>query len=114
MTHYMRLNPQPFAAIVCGQKTIELRLNDEKRQTVNVGDHIVFTNTDDVAATVTVEVIALHRFATFAELYAVLPLEKCGYLPNQAASAKDMERYYSLERQKQYGVLGIEFKVVKL
>lgn len=115
MIHHMRLDSQPFAAIVCGQKTIELRLNDEKRQTIKAGDRIVFANTDDPSLTVTVEVIALHRFATFTDLYKALPLEKCGYAHEAAASATpaDMERYYSLDRQRKYGVLGIEIKAVE-
>ena len=40
----MKLNPAPFEMIKSGQKTIELRLYDEKRQLVNIGDEIVFTN----------------------------------------------------------------------
>lgn len=34
MTHYMKLNPEPFDKIASGKKTIELRLYDEKRKTV--------------------------------------------------------------------------------
>ena len=43
--HNMKLNPYPFEMIKSGQKTIELRLLDEKRQLIKVGDTIVFTNT---------------------------------------------------------------------
>lgn len=32
MTYEMNLNRQPFDMIKSGQKTIELRLNDEKRK----------------------------------------------------------------------------------
>lgn len=44
----------------------------------------------------------LHIFANFEELYQILPLDKCGYLPEEiaTASANDMEAYYSLEKQK--------------
>lgn len=38
MNHSMKLNPAPYAAIKTGKKNIELRLNDEKRQQVKVGD----------------------------------------------------------------------------
>ena len=34
----MKLNPNAFHQIACGEKTIELRLNDEKRQAVNIDD----------------------------------------------------------------------------
>lgn len=47
MQHIMRLNPLPFKMIASGEKTIELRLNDEKRRLINVGDEITFINTED-------------------------------------------------------------------
>ena len=42
MKHNMRLNHDPFVLIEKGSKTIELRLNDEKRSKIKVGDTIVF------------------------------------------------------------------------
>jgi ASC-1-like (ASCH) protein len=58
---------------------------------------------------------ALHRFPNFATLYAALPLEQCGYLPEGIATASpaDMNVYYSAERQAQYGVVGIEIALIQ-
>ena len=113
MTHKMNLNPEPFEMIRTGQKTIELRLNDEKRQKIEVGDMIEFTQTETGQKLIT-EVITLHRFDTFTELYQELPLLKCGYTEADIATAKpeDMDLYYTPEKQKKYGVLGIELKVL--
>ena len=47
MRHEMTLFPRPYASIASGQKTIELRLYDEKRQSIHIGDQIRFTNTED-------------------------------------------------------------------
>ncbi len=47
MLHEMTLFPRPYASIASGQKTIELRLYDEKRQSIHIGDQIRFTNTED-------------------------------------------------------------------
>ena len=44
MVHYMRLNPKPFEKIASGRKTCELRLNDEKRKLISVGDTIIFVH----------------------------------------------------------------------
>ena len=41
----MKLYESPFEKIKSGRKTIELRLYDEKRQKVEEGDTITFTNT---------------------------------------------------------------------
>ncbi len=47
MEHVMKLRPNPFSMIKSRQKTIELRLYDEKRQLLSVGDIIRFVNTKD-------------------------------------------------------------------
>ena len=109
----MKLNPAPFEMIKSGQKMIELRLYDEKRQLINVGDEIVFINTV-TGEMLQTKVLKLHRFDSFADLYKSLPLLKCGYTSENVGSATpaDMEQYYSVDEQKKYGVLGIEIKVL--
>ncbi len=44
MIHNMNLRPAPFEAIASNTKKIEMRLYDEKRQTINLGDSIIFKN----------------------------------------------------------------------
>lgn len=107
--HNMKLNPSPFKMIKSGQKTIELRLFDEKRQQINVGDTIVFTNASS-GETLSTKVLKLHKFNSFDELYKSLPLLKCGYTSKNVTQATpdDMKKYYSKEQQEMYGVLGIE------
>ena len=115
MTHYLNLRPRPFSMIADGTKTIELRLLDEKRKRISVGDTLIFANTDDTACTIECKVKALYTFKNFTQLYRSLPLDKCGYLPRElpTASPEDMDEYYSLEKQKQYGVVGIELELTK-
>ena len=109
----MRLNPSPFEMIKSGQKTIELRLFDEKRRQLKIGDDIVFTDTA-TGETLCKRVAGLHRFDSFDELYNSLPLLKCGYTEENVdtASFNDMAIYYSYEKQRQYGVVGIEITLV--
>lgn len=108
--HDMKLQPLPFAMIKSGKKTIELRLFDEKRQKIKVGDVITFTNTSN-SEQLRVGVKKLHRFDCFEELYNALPLLQCGYTTENVDKAhpSHMEQYYPLEEQKKYGVVGIEF-----
>lgn len=107
--HKMKLRPEPFEKIKAGEKTIELRLFDEKRQQIRPGDEIEFTNTA-TGETLRKTVIKLHRFDSFAALYRALPLLQCGYTQEDVAQADpaDMEAYYSAEEQAKYGVVGIE------
>ena len=110
----MKLHPAPFEMIKSGEKTIELRLFDEKRQQIDVGDVIIFTDTH-TGEFMNAKVLALHRFDSFEELYRSLPLLKCGYTEDDidTARADDMNEYYSLEKQKKYGVVGIEICLLK-
>ncbi len=110
----MKLNPSPFDMIKSGEKTIELRLYDEKRRMIKIGDEIEFENTSDSTQVINAKVLNLHRFCSFDELYKSLPLLKCGYTPDDVETAKpsDMELYYSAERQKKYGVVGIELELI--
>ena len=109
MIHYMNLVPSAFKKIADGSKTIELRLNDEKRQRIKAQDTVVFncSSTKDI---ITAKVSGLHKFSDFEELYKALPLEKCGYTVAELDTAHytDMEQYYTKEQIEKYGALGIE------
>jgi ASC-1-like (ASCH) protein len=115
MKHFMHLKDEPFGLIWSGKKTIELRLYDEKRRSVSVGDLIEFENDADRNKRLLARVKALHLFDSFEELYKALPLEKCGYDPESitTASPDGMSRYYSPNEQKMYGVVGIEFELIE-
>ena len=103
MTHCMNLELSAFLKIANGSKTIELRLNDKKRQKINIGDRIEF-RCSEINSVIFAEVIKLHKFLDFEQLYKALPLEKCGYSKNDLKSAHytDMEKYYIKEQIKKY------------
>lgn len=109
MEFSMKLNPAPYAMMRDGRKTIELRLYDEKRREISIGDIIRFCNTEKPESEVKARVINLYRFKSFKDLYAALPLLECGYTEDDVASASpdDMNEYYSQEEQQKYGVVGI-------
>lgn len=109
-THQLKLATEPFNAIISGNKTIESRLYDTKRQKIQIGDQIIFTNRDNSEQTVTAEVVGLLRYATFRDLFSHNNPRKFGgdnveWLENQ------ISEFYSIEDQKIYGVIGIEFRV---
>ena len=105
----MRLNHEPFLQILQGEKTVEVRLNDEKRRLIETGDCIRFTDKTG-GQSFSATVVKLHRFASFSELTAskeVFP--KCGFsgLTPQEATEK-MYSYYTKEEEMRCGVLAIE------
>ncbi len=114
MLHQMKLKSEPFEKMKSVAKTVELRLNDEKRQLVQIGDFIEFTLIDDPVQKLTARVITLHHFDSFRELYAALPKEKMSYRENEVPNPDHMDEYYPREKQEQYGVLGIELRLTDL
>lgn len=111
MKHEMKLNNEPFNKMKNGTKTVELRLNDEKRQKLNINDNIEFTNIKTLEK-ITVTIKALHKYPDFEELYKHFDKISMGYEEDEKANYKDMEKYYSQEEQDRYGILGIEIEVI--
>lgn len=112
-THFMKLKTQPFEQIVSGQKIYELRLYDDKRRGVVIGDKIIFTNMQS-GGQCEVKVIDVITANCFGEIYDNLPLEDLGYDKEDIASAdpRDMEQYYSQEEQSKYGVVAFKIQLL--
>jgi len=107
----MKLANAPFEKIMSGKKDIEMRLLDDKRSQIQVGDVVIFQNNDD-GREVVAEVIGLHLFPTFQEMYKAIYKTRLGYEEGETANHEDMLRYYTLEKQRAFGVVGIELKVM--
>ncbi|HYG83262.1 MAG TPA: ASCH domain-containing protein [Verrucomicrobiae bacterium] len=110
-THHLRLATEPFTAILRGDKTIESRLYDEKRQIIQLGDTIIFTHRAHPEQTIAVRVVGLLRYQTFYDLFRHNPPGKFGGM-SPAQLEKQIDEFYSLEEQHRYGVVGIEFELL--
>ena len=109
MEHKMRLVDFAFKAIKNGEKDIEVRLNDEKRQLINIGDVIVFEHVD-TKELLKVTVVNLYHFKTFEELFNMFDHKRIGVKEEDSASL--MDSFYTKEEQEKYGALGIEIKLI--
>ncbi len=112
--HRMHLDPEAYARIEDGRKTVELRLYDGKRRRIRAGDVIRFESTADETDVLYARVEGMRFFASFDELYEALPLTACGYTEEEVrtASPHDMDRYYAREDQAKWGVVGIEVSLL--
>lgn len=109
--HKAHLNQYPFELIESGNKTIEARLYDERRQRIDIGDEIEFINRSN-NKTLHVKVHRLHRAPTFHDLFmAHDPLKFGGETADGLERA--IEKFYDYDAQQKHGVLGIEFVLVK-
>ncbi len=111
MLHQMNLRHEPFEKILRKTKTIEMRLNDEKRALIKAGDVIEFTDVSN-GRKLRCSVLDLFRYANFEELYLRHDKTAIGYGQSEDAKPSDMLAYYSEADIERYGVVGIEVSVI--
>lgn len=113
MEHILKLQPKYFDYINNGTKRIELRLYDEKRQKIAIGDTIIFQKEPELEITMKVKVIGLLRYNSFEELFKDFGIE---IMANETMTKQELlnvlEEFYTPEKQKQYGVLGIRIEKI--
>ena len=105
----MNLFPEPFELIKAGSKKVEMRLFDEKRRKLSVGELIVFANTKTKEELIA-EIVELKQFDSFGSLYMNYKKTDIGYKDDEVANPDDMLSYYSIEDICKYGVVAIEIK----
>ena len=111
MEHKMNLWNDSFLSIKSGIKTVEMRLNDEKRSLVHSGDTIIFTNVD-TKDELLVKVIKTVVYKDFFELYKHYNKLEIGYSEDEIKDPTDMYQYYPREKIDKYGALAIEIKLI--
>ncbi len=110
MKHTMSLGLTPFYNMVkSGTKTVELRLWDEKRRRIKIGDEIEFYNGDD---TTIVRVIGLYLSDTFENLFKMFDVSAAG-MADVSIGLEKISEIYPRARQIEYGVVGIKIELIK-
>ncbi|MCL2017304.1 MAG: ASCH domain-containing protein [Alphaproteobacteria bacterium] len=106
--HNMHLHAEPFAQFKSGKKKIELRVNDPKRQAVELGDGIIFTSRES-GQKLAFKVIGRVLFRDFETLVDYLGGDKCGFTKDSPTGYKKewMGNIYSKADVEKYGALGI-------
>ena len=111
MKHVLKLQSKYFDYINTGTKRIELRLYDEKRQKINIGDTIIFKREPELEKNLKVKVIALLRYNSFDELLKDFNIE---ILADKTITKEelinDLEKYYTIDKQSKYGIVGIKIE----
>ena len=108
MQHSMKLLQQPFEDMKNGTKTIEFRLNDEKRRQIKIGDTIVFYLMPDLKESITTEILDLYKTETFEKLLNNVLNDK-----NRIKETLNIiNTIYSKEDEQKYGAIGIKIKLL--
>ena len=111
MTHFLKLQPIFFEKIISGQKIIEIRLFDAKRQLIKVGDIIVFKKEPDLVKICRTKVETLLLYPTFKELLKAYPIKLFGG-NNRKELLSTLHQFYTTADEKKYTVVGIKFKIL--
>jgi ASC-1-like (ASCH) protein len=103
-----------FDLIRCGEKVYEVRLLDEKRKGVEVGDIITFKDEGASGESFDTVVKDIIYFKSFGEMADTLPSEKIGFRgESREEILKTYYSFYTKEDEARYGVVAFRVKVIK-
>lgn len=110
----MKLMTKYFDCIKNDSKRIELRLNDEKRKNLQIGDEITFEELNENPRYLKTKVVDLYYETCFDKLIDRFDIE----LFANKDTTKDelitvLNEIYPMEKQNQYGVVGIKIDLLE-
>lgn len=111
--HTLKLQEEYYNYILYGTKRVEIRLNDDKRKLLNIGDHIRFLKEPLLKDSFLTKVVDLIYFENFEKMFENLPIEiladksinKCNLLI-------DLNKFYPPEKQEKYGICCIKIELI--
>ena len=113
MTYEMKLQPEYYNFILNGTKRIEIRLYDEKRQSIKLGDTIKFLKEPELSESFNAKVTGLLRYNSFKDMFKDFDIS---ILSDKSMTKEELikvlEQFYTKEKQEQYGVLGIRIELI--
>ena len=113
--YIMKLKEQYFNYIKFGTKTYEIRLNDEKRQKIKIGDYIEFQKEPLKEEKIIYKVDDLLYFKNFEELINKIDITLlASSKETKEELLKTLNSFYNAEEQKKYGVVAIKLDKSKL
>ena len=107
----VHLHSDVFDIVKAGRKDIEVRINDEKRRQLKVGDILVFLKRPNDDEEIRVKIVGLEYYDYFEELvnhYDMSRLYLDGFTKEEYLN--EMKRFYTIEEQEKYGVVAILFE----
>ena len=112
MEMIVHLHPEVFDIVLNKDKDVEIRVNDEKRRKLNIGDTLVFLNRSNEEEQIKATITNLVYFNNFLEVADYYDMKRI-YLEDTTKEEyiNLMKKFYSDEEVEKYGVVAIEFKL---
>ncbi|MDE6047014.1 MAG: hypothetical protein K2F56_00135 [Anaeroplasmataceae bacterium] len=120
-TFIMHLCDAMFLAMKEGTKTVEVRLFDDKRKLVDIGDYVEFHNNDTYMKMRVLDIRIEHTFKELFECNIDLrntslyyPPKLLGFSEEYTVDSlvKEMYKYYTKKQEEKYGVIAFVFEKV--
>ena len=110
----VKLMTKYFDYIKKGSKRIELRLNDEKRKGLKIGDEIVFEELNENPRYLKAKEVALYYENHFDKIIDKFNIE---LFADKNTTKEELisilNENYPIEEQNKYGVIGIRLELLK-
>lgn len=109
MEYKMGLQEKYFNYMYRGTKRVEIRLFDDKRKELKVGDKVVFLKEPDRVKQIETTIIKLTNYKNFDDVFDEIPIELLASSDTDKEDyINDLELYYTKEEQEKNGVIAIE------
>jgi ASC-1-like (ASCH) protein len=113
MLYQMKLQEEPFERMQRGEKLLEMRIYDDKRQRLKLGDHIEFADASDMSKTIRTEIVGLLRYRNFSDLIDDVPAEILGFEESEKDYLKaSIFELFTKEEEEASGVVGIRIRLL--
>ena len=110
MNYIFNIRKKYFDLIKNKEKTIELRLFDEKRKLLKINDIITFISSE-TKEKLKAKVINLYKAKNFEKLSQIIDIEKTGFKTLEELII-NISEFYTVEKINSFGVLGIEIELL--
>ena len=102
-------------SILTASKTTVIR--DGKAQEIEIekvvlGDTIIFHNLNNLNDTISVTVLALLRYPSFADFFKDFDYKLCGTANSLEDKLKRVHTFYTLEQEQENGILAIKIQLI--
>lgn len=111
--YIMKVRPEYFEKIKSGKKIYEIRLLDDKRKMLKVGDTVLLKKEPDLFDGIVIRITEIKYFNTFLEMAQRLSIKDIGFEGKTAKEVNDLyHEIYAIEDEVKYGVVALKMEVL--
>ena len=112
MTHEIKVKEQYYNKIQNKEKIYEVRLFDEKRQKIKIGDIIKINKEPQMVESLNAKVIDLLYFKNFKEMANNISAKQIGFDgSSREYIVNEYHKFYGEQEEQKYGVVAIKIEV---